>query len=93
MRCFTYEKPQLWNTWLPWAEHWYNTTFHASTNTTSFRAVYGRDPHLLIRYGTQTIAVYSVKQHPQDGDAMLEKLKAHLTYGQAKMKLDVDGHR
>lgn len=43
LRCFTYDKPKSWYTWLPWAEHWYNTTFHASKNTTPFYAVYGRD--------------------------------------------------
>ena len=34
---------------MSWAEFWYNTTFHASTKITPFRAVYDRDPPLLIR--------------------------------------------
>lgn len=40
LRCFRNEQPLKWSKWLPWAELWYNTTFHASTKTAPYQAVY-----------------------------------------------------
>ena len=47
--CFANSKPCSWVKFLPWAEYWYNTSFHCATNTTPFWVVYGRDPPPLIR--------------------------------------------
>ncbi|KAL6347245.1 hypothetical protein AAG906_013681 [Vitis piasezkii] len=30
LRCFVHHKPRHWNSLLPWAEYWYNTTYHSS---------------------------------------------------------------
>lgn len=46
LRCFCNKQPNKWNKFLPWAELWYKTTFHASTKTTPSR-LYTRDPHHL----------------------------------------------
>ncbi|XP_022877076.1 uncharacterized protein LOC111395327 [Olea europaea var. sylvestris] len=62
LRCSTYGKPKSWSNWIPWAEYWYNTTFHSSTNTTPFKAVYGRDPPPPIRYDSQTTTIQSIEQ-------------------------------
>ena len=51
LRCFSSDKPKSWSDWLAWAEYWYNTTYHISIASTPFRAVYGRDPPPLLRYG------------------------------------------
>ncbi|RDX88505.1 Tf2-6, partial [Mucuna pruriens] len=40
LRCFIPEQPRHWLDWLSWAELWYNTTFHNSTNSTPFEVVY-----------------------------------------------------
>ena len=42
LRCFTSEKQHLWVQWLPLAEWWYNTNYHATTKMTPYEAVYGR---------------------------------------------------
>lgn len=59
---FTYDKPRDCYKWSPWAEYWYNTTFHASTNATLFRAVYGRDPPPLIQDGIKQTSMSIVEQ-------------------------------
>ena len=41
LRCFAGVKPKSWPQWLPWAEYWYNTNYHASTKITPFKAHYG----------------------------------------------------
>eukprot|EP00253_Pinus_taeda_P027615 PITA_27615 len=44
LRCFTSEKQQLWVQWLPLAEWWYNTNYHATTKMTPYEAIYGQLP-------------------------------------------------
>ena len=51
LRCFAGRKPSSWSQRLPWAEYWYNTSHHSSSKTTPFRALYGRDPPRLLRFG------------------------------------------
>jgi hypothetical protein len=41
LRCFTQDRPKQWLLWLPWAEFWYNTTWHSSIKMTPYEAVYG----------------------------------------------------
>ena len=93
LRCFSYDKPKSLSRWLPWAEYWYNTSYHDSIATTPFKAVYGRDPPPLLRYGSGVTAIATVEQQLQERDAMLEELKAHLIRAQSKMKKTVDQHR
>ena len=51
LRCFAGRKPSSWSQWLPWAEYWYNTSYHSATKSTPFKALYGRDPPKLLRFG------------------------------------------
>jgi hypothetical protein len=50
LRCFAGDKPKEWTRWLPWAEWWYNTTYHSATKMIPFEAVYGRPPPILSTY-------------------------------------------
>lgn len=50
LRCFIADQPKTWVVWIPWAEFWYNITFHASTGTTPFEVVYGRPPPNIVHY-------------------------------------------
>lgn len=42
LRYFVHNRPKHWNARLPWAEFWYNTTYHSSTGTTPYQALYGK---------------------------------------------------
>lgn len=42
---FCNEQPKQWSHWIPWAEYWYNTTFHGSIKTTPYQALYGVPHH------------------------------------------------
>lgn len=44
LRCFMGGQPRTWYSWLPWAELWYNSSPHSSTQVSPFKAMYGRDP-------------------------------------------------
>eukprot|EP00253_Pinus_taeda_P024647 PITA_24647 len=41
LRCFTSERQHQWVQWLPLAEWWYNTNYHAATKMTPYEAMYG----------------------------------------------------
>ena len=75
LRCFAGRRPSSWIQWLPWAEYWYNTSYHTSTNTTPFLTVYGREPPSLIRYGETPTLNASVEELLKDMDNILEELK------------------
>jgi transposase InsO family protein len=36
LRCFAAEQPKTWASWVPWAEYWYNTTYHVSVGKSPF---------------------------------------------------------
>lgn len=60
--CFCGDRPKLWQSWLHWAEYWYNTTFQNSIGITSFQAVYGRLPPALIAYSEDTTSNSTLDQ-------------------------------
>ena len=41
LHSFVHQWPRRWSGYLPWAEYWYNTTYHISTGMTPFQALYG----------------------------------------------------
>ena len=90
LRCFVSSKPSQWMKWLPWAEYWYNTSFHSAAGMTPFKAVYQRDPPPLIRFEYNSTKVAEVEQNLKDRDAVLELLKQNLQRAQQKMKHQAD---
>lgn len=93
LRCFIADQPKSWVQWLPWAEYWYNTTFHMSTGTTPFHIVYGRPPPMLARFLPREVRVEAVRRDLQDRDEALKQLKYHLTKAQSQMKAQADKKR
>ena len=90
MRCFCNEQPHKWDKLIPWAELWYNTTFHASTKTTPFQAVYGRPPPPLLSYGHKKTPNNEVEALLKERDLALSALKEHLYTNQNIMKKMAD---
>lgn len=91
--CFASEQPKEWSQWIPWAELWYNTTFHVSTGTTPFEAVYGRKPPTVVRFLQGETKVEAVAAELVDRDEALRQLKYHLTRAQEQMKRYADKKR
>ena len=93
LRCFITDQPKGWALWLPWAEYWFNTTYHESTGTTPFEAVYGCRPPLIVRSVPGEVRVKGVQRELLDRDEALKQLKNHLLRAQGRMKAQADKHR
>ncbi|KAL6188795.1 hypothetical protein ACLB2K_040186 [Fragaria x ananassa] len=86
LRCTVGEKPHSWVQALPWAEWWYNTSYHSAINMTLFRAFYGYNPPFINPYLPRSTDVASVDEQLQDRDELLKILKENLMRAQEKMK-------
>ncbi|KAE9622106.1 putative nucleotidyltransferase, Ribonuclease H [Lupinus albus] len=93
LKCFVGPKPKQWVDWLHWAEYWFNTNYHASSRMTPFKALYGREPPMLLKAGTIPSKVEEVNQLFHQRDGILEELKANLAKAQNLMKQYADKHR
>lgn len=93
LRCFCSEQPKGWLECLPWAEYWYNTSFHASTQCTPFETVYGRPPPSLTRFTPGDTLVEIVAQDLMTRDEALKQLKEHLHKAQEQMAKWANTHR
>eukprot|EP00253_Pinus_taeda_P007842 PITA_07842 len=93
LRCFTLERQHLWVQWLPLAEWWYKTNYHATTKMTPYEAVYGQllpSPTLYLKGCSKFQAV---DQLLQQHATMLAHLQENLHQAQNRMKQQVDQQR
>lgn len=60
---------------------------------TPFKALYGRDPPPLIRFGHGQTTVGSIEEHLQERDAILDDLRVQLLRAQQRMKAAADQNR
>ena len=86
LRCFTSTKPKQWAKWLSWTELWFNTFYNASSNTTPFKALYGRDPPVLVRDDTPPSNIEELNELITNKNAVLDELKRFLYRAQERMK-------
>ena len=93
LRCFIADQPKSWLSWIPWAEFWFNTTFHASTGSTPFELVYGRKPPIITRLLQGETRVAAVQKELEERDEALKQLRAHLQRAQDRMKHFADKKR
>ena len=75
LRCFSYENPKTWFSLLPWAQFWYNSSFHHSIGMSPFKAVFGRDPPSIVRYENHAKDPISVQETLRERDKLLDGLK------------------
>jgi hypothetical protein len=93
LRCFASDQPKSWAHWIPWAELWYNTTYHESIGKSPFEVVYGRSPPTLLRFLANETKVAAVAFELAERDEALSQLKAQLLKAQQQMKLYADKKR
>ncbi|KAL9460048.1 hypothetical protein AB3S75_003278 [Citrus x aurantiifolia] len=93
LRCFVHQWPQKWYRYLPWAEFWYNTTYHGSTGITHFQALYGRLPPSIPLYFDGLSRVNEVDQNLLQRDELLQHLKKNLDVAANRMKQTADKKR
>lgn len=93
LRCFAVDQPRTWAYWIPWAEFWYNSSFHGSTGTSPFEVVYGRKPPTVVQFVAGEVRVEAVAQELQDRDEAIRQLRAHLAVAQTSMKENADKRR
>lgn len=93
LRCFVHHHPRQWSSFLPWAELWYNTTYHSSTGMTPFQALYGRLPPTIPLNTAGSTIVESVDQSLVARDALLQQLKQNLAATRNRMKQIADRSR
>ncbi|MCH79689.1 Ty3/gypsy retrotransposon protein [Trifolium medium] len=93
LRCFISDQPKTWTSWIHWAEYWFNTTFHASTQKTPFEIVYGKPPPVLRKWVQGETRVETVQRDLNDRDEALRQLKTQLLKAQERMKNQADKRR
>jgi hypothetical protein len=86
LRSFVGDKPTSWVDWLPWAEWWYNITFHLATQMTPFEAVYGYPPPRVSSYLPGSSPVHLVGTTLKDRDTLLRLLRENLLQVQERMR-------
>ena len=72
--------------WIPWVEYGYNMSWHSTTKTTSFKAVYGRPPWSLLSYIPATTKSIEVDETLSARDRILELLHTNFAVGKNRMK-------
>uniref|UniRef100_A0A8R7TR31 Tf2-1-like SH3-like domain-containing protein n=1 Tax=Triticum urartu TaxID=4572 RepID=A0A8R7TR31_TRIUA len=92
LRCAIHD-PHHWCRWLPTAEFWYNSSFHASINCTPFKALYGTEPNLgaTVLWDDKTAPVIDNEQW--DWGVHTARLRAQLLRAQCRFKKKADRHR
>eukprot|EP00253_Pinus_taeda_P029747 PITA_29747 len=79
LKCFTLEKKHQWVQWLPLAEWWYNTNYHATTKMTPYEAVYGQLPPSPTSYilGCSKADQHRSERTFQEGDQVFLRLQPY----------------
>ena len=93
LRCFVHERPKQWSFMLPWAEYWYNTTYHSSIGMSPFKAVYGREAPPLMGYEQGSSSIQELDEQLAERDELLGDLKRHLETASNQMKQIADKKR
>jgi hypothetical protein len=86
LKSFSSDKPKDCICWIPLTEWSYNTSIHTSTKISSFEAMYGYPPPVLLPYEHSATRVQAVEDELQRRDFILTLIKENLQEAQACMK-------
>ena len=93
LRVFTHSHPKLWASYLPWAEFYYNGSFHSSIQMSPHEALYGFPMATLPGYYPGTSTVLEVDDFLRVREILNLELTYYLKQAQTKMKKQADAHR
>lgn len=93
LRCYCHEEQSRWKDYLQWAEYWYNTSYHASINTSPFEVIYGRVPPMLNSYERGMAKNEEVEEELRVRDELLSNVKKALMKAQERMTKYYDQDR
>ncbi|GMI81659.1 hypothetical protein HRI_001835200 [Hibiscus trionum] len=93
LRCVAGDDPNKWESYLAWAEYWYNTAYQASASMTPFKALYGREPPTIMSYMEGSSSNTQLDNDLRERDLLLRELKQNLMRAQTRMKHQADKHR
>ncbi|KAI5404052.1 hypothetical protein KIW84_051265 [Lathyrus oleraceus] len=79
--------------WLHWAEYWFNTSFHTTTEHTPFELVYGRPPPVMGRWVQGETRVETVQRDLVERDEAIRQLRSHFHRARDRMKARTDKKR
>lgn len=68
--------------WLHWDEFWFNSTYNESIQMAHFKALFGRDPPMIVKYQPESTRVQQADHMLIESDAILEELKVNLNRAQ-----------
>lgn len=90
LRYFISQQPRKWSQGIPWAEFWYNSSYHSAIKCCPFKVVYGVDPHAIMRYDQVTTTNnIELDIMLQQRDSVLKELQEQLQISQDQMKKNV----
>lgn len=85
LRCFFAYNPRRWPEFLPWAEWFYNTSWHSTIHMTPFEVVFGRAPPTLSDYIAGTTGVATMDELLTYRVGILTTLQKNLRWAQNRM--------
>uniref|UniRef100_A0A453A0F2 Integrase catalytic domain-containing protein n=1 Tax=Aegilops tauschii subsp. strangulata TaxID=200361 RepID=A0A453A0F2_AEGTS len=93
LRCAVHDCPAKWNSWLPQAEFWYNSSFHSALGCSPYKALYGHEPNIGQLAAPVTSLNADVQSWISSQAEHTANLKIHLHRAQAKYKHYADKNR
>ncbi|GJR88694.1 ty3-gypsy retrotransposon protein [Tanacetum coccineum] len=86
LRAMVSDRPQQWVRLLPWAEYYYNTSYHSSINMSPYQALYGRLTLSLIPYPPRASKVAVVDELLMEQNEVTRQLKQNLLAAKLRME-------
>ncbi len=93
LRSYCSQQPRLWLKFLPLVEFAYNSSFHQSLGTSPFKALYGQDCLVPIRFADPNLPVPAAKNTLEEMDRQLQVIRGALKRASDRQKSYTDLHR